>query len=268
LKVELGEEPVLVEADPARLQQIVVNLLDNAAKYNRRGGHAALTLERKGGRVVVCVTDDGIGIEGTLQKSIFEPFVQGTAALRRPLGGMGVGLSVVRSLVDMHGGSVEAHSEGPDRGSQFTVCLPLATAGEPSRFRRRPIEWPRAGRVVIIEDNPDGREMLQLLLEQAGHEVFAAADGKSGIEVIDRVEPDVAIVDIGLPIMDGLEVARQVRSQPKHKGLLMVALTGYGQASDQAAALQAGFDQHLVKPLDPDEFVRWARPDRDSSTPD
>ena len=267
LEVRLGDEPVLVDADPARLQQVAVNLLDNAAKYNRRGGRAALTLERQGASAVVRVTDDGIGIEEALQRSIFEPFVQGTAALKRPLGGMGVGLSVVRALVDMHGGNVEAYSDGPDRGSQFTVSLPLSRAAAPSRLRHQAIEWPRAGRVVIIEDNPDGREMLQLLLEQGGHEVFAAADGKSGIEVIDRVEPDVAIVDIGLPIMNGLEVARQVRSRPKHKELLMVALTGYGQAADQAAALEAGFDQHLVKPLDPEEFVRWACPDRESPEP-
>jgi DNA-binding response OmpR family regulator len=126
---------------------------------------------------------------------------------------------------------------------------------------RQPVPWPTGKRVAVVEDNHDGREMLQLLLQRSGYEVFTAADGKSGLELIDRLSPDIAIVDIGLPIMDGFELARQLRSSPKHQALYLVALTGYGQAADHAAALEAGFDEHLVKPLDPDELTRWLKAD-------
>jgi two-component system CheB/CheR fusion protein len=172
---------------------------------------------------------------------------------------MGVGLSVVRSLVEMHGGTVQVTSDGKDSGSEFCVRLPrvVEAIGEP--VTRQPVPWPTGKRVVVVEDNHDGREMLQLLLERSGYEVFTAADGKSGLALIDRLTPDLAIVDIGLPIMDGFELARRVRERPQHEALYLVALTGYGQASDHTAALAAGFDEHLVKPLDPDELMRWIK---------
>jgi len=279
LTADLGQQPVLVEADPARLQQIVVNLLDNAAKYtaakypaNDVGpdsvptlpsierpadgspppsrGRTALVLRAEGDEAVLTITDNGVGIEAALLDTVFEPFVQGSATIHRTEGGMGVGLSVVRSLVRMHDGSIAAHSEGRGLGSRFSVHLPLSPASSAVPGTRRNTPWPAGKRVVVIEDNPDGAEMLSLLLEHAGYEVFTAEDGKAGIELIERVAPDVALVDIGLPVMDGFEVARWVRANDRHHGLYLLALTGYGQAGDRAAALQAGFDEHLVKPVD------------------
>jgi two-component system CheB/CheR fusion protein len=287
LEVELGDDAVLVEADPARLQQIVVNLLDNAAKYTAArfaepevsssstghgagkparprpaeptptlGGRAKLELCTQAGEAVLRISDNGVGIDPALLETVFEPFVQGTTTIHRTEGGMGVGLSVVRSLVAMHAGSIAAESAGQDQGSTFTVRLPLAAGAASAPPKRHSLPWPKGKRVVVIEDNPDGAEMLGLLLEHAGYEVFTAEDGKSGIELIERVEPDVALVDIGLPVMDGFQLARWARAQPKYRGLYMLALTGYGQAADRAAALEAGFDEHLVKPVDAEELRR------------
>jgi two-component system, chemotaxis family, CheB/CheR fusion protein len=279
LTADLGQQPVLVEADPARLQQIVVNLLDNAAKYTaakypaneaadsvptlpsgsprgkesagaRSGGRTAVQLRVDSDEVVLTITDNGVGIEPELLDTVFEPFVQGSTTIHRTEGGMGVGLSVVRSLVQMHDGSISAISEGRGLGSRFVVRLPLSPSSSAVPGTRRSTPWPAGKRVVVIEDNPDGAEMLSLLLEHAGYEVYTAEDGKAGIELIERVTPDVALVDIGLPVMDGFEVARWVRANERHQALYLLALTGYGQAGDRAAALQAGFDEHLVKPVD------------------
>jgi two-component system, chemotaxis family, CheB/CheR fusion protein len=280
LRFELGSEPVMVNADPARLQQIIVNLLDNAAKYTAAkypvsevassrpsgaleltvrgdapppalsGGAAALELRVEADEAVIAVTDNGVGIDPGLLDTVFEPFVQGATTIHRTDGGMGVGLSVVRSLVNMHDGTISAFSAGPGQGSRFVVKLPLAGPSSAVPGTRRSTPWPGGKRVVVIEDNPDGAEMLSLLLEHAGYEVFTAEDGRSGVELIARVSPDLALVDIGLPVMDGFEVARWVRSNPEHSGLYLLALTGYGQTGDRAAALEAGFDAHLVKPVD------------------
>lgn len=278
LTADLGSAPILVEADPARLQQIVVNLLDNAAKYTAArypaashsaaqsspsdassgdgaavdacGGRTAVALRAEGSEAVLTISDNGVGMDASLLDNLFEPFVQGAATIHRTEGGMGVGLSVVRSLVDMHEGSVSASSDGAGQGSRFVVRLPRSPASRAAPRAGRSVSWPSGKRVVVIEDNPDGAEMLSLLLEQAGYEVFTAEDGKSGVELIERVAPDVALVDIGLPVMDGFEVARWVRAHDRHRGLYLLALTGYGQAGDRAAALQAGFDEHLVKPVD------------------
>ena len=178
---------------------------------------------------------------------------------------MGVGLSVVRSLVQMHEGKIAAFSAGPGRGSTFVVSLPVAPASAAIPSVKRSSPWPAGKRVVVIEDNPDGAEMLRLLLEHAGYEVFTAGDGKSGVELIERVAPQVALVDIGLPVMDGFEIARWVRANAQHKDLFLLALTGYGQASDRAAALRAGFDEHLVKPVD-SETLREVLRTRDAAT--
>jgi two-component system CheB/CheR fusion protein len=278
LTSELGQHPVLVEADTARLQQIVVNLLDNAAKYTAAkyptsepgqdsvptlpsgsapssgpapsGGRTALELSIEGGEAVLTITDNGVGIEPDLLDTVFEPFVQGATTIHRTEGGMGVGLSVVRSLVQMHGGSIAAFSEGRGHGSRFVVRLPVSPSSSAVPGTRRSTPWPAGKRVVVIEDNRDGAEMLSLLLEHAGYEVHTAEDGKAGVELIERVAPDVALVDIGLPVMDGFEVARWVRANQRHQDLYLLALTGYGQAGDRAAALEAGFDEHLVKPVD------------------
>ncbi len=256
LDVELDPKPVQVEADPARLQQVVVNLLDNGSKYTQAGGGVRLSLLRLGSEATLRVKDDGVGVDPSVLANIFEPFVQGRATLHRTEGGMGVGLTVVRSLVQMHGGTITAESDGKGQGSEFCVRLPLSNGDASVDAQREGVPWPAGRRVVVVEDNADSCEMLELLLQNAGYQVFTAGDGKSGAELICRVAPDIAIVDIGLPVMDGFEVARRVRAELGRHPVYMVALTGYGQASDQAAAMSAGFDQHLVKPLDPDELTR------------
>jgi len=289
LEVELPKEPVLVDADPARLQQIVANLLDNAVKYTAArysqkppssstlapssavpearlpepaaaaSGLVRIQLGAEADTVTLTVTDNGVGIEPDMLETVLEPFVQGMTTIHRTEGGMGLGLSVVRSLVAMHGGTVVAKSPGLGEGSTFVVCLPRAVGEVAAQPRRRSLPWPSGKRVVVVEDNPDGAQILGMLLEHEGYEVFTAGDGKSGMELIERVCPDIALVDIGLPVVDGFELARWARTQPKLQGLYMLALTGYGQPADRAAALQAGFDAHLVKPVDADELRRLLR---------
>jgi CheY-like chemotaxis protein len=203
------------------------------------------------------VSDDGIGIAPEVMRTIFDPFVQGSTTLDRTDGGIGVGLAVVRSLVEMHGGTVMAHSDGLGHGSVFSVRLPLPGPEACAESESKPPASLLQGRrVVLIEDNDDSREMLQLLLETAGYEVFAASDGESGLALIQSKRPDTAIVDIGLPCIDGFEIARRLRADESHAGLRLVALTGYGQATDQEAAREAGFDEHVVKPLDPEQIAR------------
>jgi two-component system CheB/CheR fusion protein len=260
LEFELPPNPVLLDADPARVQQIVVNLLDNGSKYSRPGGHVRLTLSEEGSMAKLSVKDDGVGMDPSALQNVFEPFVQDRATLHRTEGGMGIGLTVVRSLVQMHGGHVSAHSLGLNQGSEFNAYLPLSRSNE---VQPTPVRYvfhsANRQRIVVIEDNTDSCEMLALLLEQAGHEVKTAADGQSGLELIKSERPSLAIVDVGLPVLDGFEVARRVRQDPQLASVCLVALTGYGQASDQAAALAAGFDEHLVKPLDPEQLSALLR---------
>ncbi|HLM73660.1 MAG TPA: PAS domain-containing protein, partial [Polyangiaceae bacterium] len=245
LMVELDDQAVMVDADPARFQQILVNLLDNASKYNRAGGRASLRLKREGEQASLRVLDDGAGLDQASLSTIFEPFVQCRATLDRTDGGMGVGLTLVRTLVAMHGGTVEARSAGLGQGTEFVAWLPLVKARvEGPPVARQRVRWPVGKRVVVIEDNDDSCQTLQMLLESAGYEVFTAGDGKSGLELIERSRPDTALVDIGLPVMNGFELARRIRAQDKYRSLFMVALTGYGQAADQRAAIEAGFDEH------------------------
>jgi two-component system CheB/CheR fusion protein len=256
LHVELGPDELLVDADPARLQQVIVNLLDNACKYCDRGGHTQVQLARDGARVALRVSDDGAGIDAALLPDLFEPFVQGGSTLDRTAGGMGLGLSVVRSLVEMHGGTIRVRSDGRACGSQFDVRVPLADDGPAPRLPRVRLPWPEGKRVAVIEDNADGCQTMRLLLEHAGYEVSTANDGEQGLALIEQTELDLVIVDIGLPVMDGLELARRVRQAPRNASLYMVALTGYGQQTDRAAALDAGFDAHVVKPLDLEDLAR------------
>ena len=204
---------------------------------------------------MIRVWDDGAGIPPEMLEGIFDLFVQSDKTLDRAEGGMGVGLTLVRSLVEMHGGAVEAHSDGPECGSEFVVRLPLAArpAQEvPEVLPRKP--WPGGGTVVIVEDNADSRETLQHLLELSGYRVITAASGREGLVLIKNERPEIAVIDIGLPGMNGYEVARELRSDGAAKSYL-VALTGYGQPSDRAAALAAGFDEHLVKPLQPEQLA-------------
>jgi two-component system CheB/CheR fusion protein len=255
--VDVEAEPVFVDGDSARLQQIQVNLLSNAAKYTARGGRVRLQLRRESGVAVIRVEDTGAGIPAAMLDSIFDMFVQSPRTLDRAGGGLGVGLTLVRALVEMHGGTVMARSEGEGKGSELVVRLPLAApvAAEAPRLPE-PVPLPRPVRILVVEDNLDSREMLCALLSRAGFECHAADNGAAALALANEVMPEVVILDVGLPEMDGFEVARRMRADPKHDGVRLMALTGYGQAADRAASAEAGFDDHVVKPVNSEELLR------------
>lgn len=262
LSVALPEEPVVVEADPVRLEQIIVNLVTNAAKYTPRGGRLAVSAWREGLDAVIRVRDSGIGIPRDLLPRIFDLFQQGARPLARSLGGLGIGLTIVRSLVALHGGTVHAHSEGEGTGSEFIVRLPLASVTEmipPSKEEGRPSDARIPPlRILIIEDDPDNRETVRTSLELGGHRAEVAKDGPEGVERARTWHPDVVLIDIGLPGLDGYEVARHIR---RHLGgtIRLIALTGYGQPDDRRRADEAGFDAYLVKPEFSDQLARALR---------
>jgi len=255
--LRLGQQPIYVNGDAARLQQIQVNLLNNAAKYTPRGGHVTLDVGVEGGEAVIRVTDDGVGIGRELLDSVFDLFVQSSRTLDRSAGGLGVGLTLVRALVTMHGGTVVGHSDGEGRGSEFTVRLPLAVSGEvPAPAPARPpFALGARAKIMVVEDNTDSRELLCELLAHVGFECRAAESGLGALDLVAEFAPDVAILDLGLPGMDGLELARRIRSEPRHARMILIALTGYGQAADRVAAREAGFDEHLVKPVQGEQLL-------------
>jgi two-component system, chemotaxis family, CheB/CheR fusion protein len=258
LTVDLEGEPVQVMGDPARLQQIQANLISNAVKYSAVQGVVRLEVRREGDQAVIRVTDRGRGIDPQVLPHIFDLFVQGDQSLARSEGGLGIGLSVLQSLVDLHGGRVDAYSEGPGLGSVFTVWLPLASP--PSEADTRNEERTGAVRtVVLVEDQDDARRMLQLVMEAEGVRVFAAKDGLEGATLIEQAKPDLAFVDLGLPVMSGFELARRVRQNPELARTRLVALSGYGRDSDIRAAHEAGFDEHLTKPPDPARLEEMLR---------
>ncbi|MEA3191697.1 MAG: hypothetical protein QOD26_30 [Betaproteobacteria bacterium] len=238
-----------VQADPTRLEQIISNLVMNAVKYTPIGGSISVSVGKEAGDAVLRVADNGIGMRGELLARVFEPFVQGEPGLDRSAGGLGLGLTLVRQLAALHGGSARAESDGPGRGSTFTVRFP-AIEPRPSALRA-PATGPAApGRdILIVEDNADARETLRRLLELQGHRVRVAAEGMAALETMRSAPPEVALVDIGLPGMDGYELARRVRASGT-KRILLIALTGYGLAEDRRRTAEAGFDLHLVKPVD------------------
>ena len=248
VEVDCGDAWVC--GDETRLEQVVVNLLDNAAKYTHEGGHVTVHTRVEGDQAVVQVEDNGMGIAPELLPRVFDLFSQGERSLDRTQGGLGLGLSLVRRLVELHGGTVSAVSKGPGKGASFTVRLPRV---DPPAVFNRPSADSDAGkalRILLVEDNPDGRETLRMMLDLKGHEVHEADTGPRGFEQVMALQPDVAIVDIGLPGYDGYEVARRVRAEPRAAGIRLVALTGYGQEEDRRNALRAGFDWFLVKPAD------------------
>ena len=255
LEVRVPEERLVVDGDEVRLSQVVQNLLHNAAKYTQDGGRIELDAHREGDDAVIRVADNGIGMTGDMLSTAFELFKQAHQGLDRRQGGLGVGLTLVERLVKMHGGRVEARSEGPGRGSEFVVRLPL----KPEQPIVRPLgeakgssptrHGPRR-RILVVDDNRDAAQALKLLLESDGHEVRVAGDGAGGLALARQYEPDVALLDIGLPNMDGYELARRMREEPALEGTLLVAVTGYGQMHDRARASASGFNHHLVKPVE------------------
>ncbi len=248
--------PVMVEGDPTRLLQIVENLLTNASKYTPSEGAICLELKKVADDCVLCVRDNGRGIDPEMLVEIFDMFFQSNEAIDRSDGGMGVGLTLVRTLVEMHGGTVTAHSEGVGHGSQFEIRLPLASNPPTKSTVQHSVTAGVVNRVLVVEDNADSRNMLQTLLKLDGFQVEVAEDGQQGLDAILAQLPDVALIDIGLPELDGYEVARRVRKQLGKSVVRLVALTGYGQAKDREAVFQAGFDEHLVKPVNPHDLAR------------
>ncbi len=252
LEVRPPPEPLRVEGDATRLGQVVGNLLNNAAKFTPPGGHIRLSAEREGGEAVIRVADDGEGIAPDLLPRVFDLFAQGRHTPDRANAGLGIGLTLVKSLVEMHGGEVRASSPGPGKGSEFVVRLPLcASRAEATAATAQAGEVPGPRRhILVVEDNLDAREMLRDLLQLMGHRVETAADGPGGLALALASRPEVALIDIGLPGLNGFEVARRIRAAPGGAGIRLVALTGYGQPEDRRRSREAGFDSHLVKPVE------------------
>jgi PAS domain S-box-containing protein len=255
LEVRAPPYPLVVNGDDARLTQVFANLLNNAAKYTPEAGRVVMTVRHNRTHIIVEIQDNGIGIDPSLLPRVFELFVQGYQGADRAAGGLGIGLTLVRSLVLLHGGEVEAHSEGLGAGSTFTVRLPLvdrmlevepdaelppSVAVTPSKRRQ----------ILLVDDNDDARMLLADVLATFGHRVEVAEDGPAALAILQVFKPDVAILDIGLPGMDGYELAARIRDLPDHKALRLLALTGYGQPEDAKRTKAAGFDVHLVKPID------------------
>ena len=252
LEVDLPETPIPLDADPERLTQVIGNLLHNAVKFTPPGGRIRVGAAREAGQVVVRVGDDGIGIAPDQLGRVFELFAQVDQSLDRSRGGLGLGLTLVRELVGLHGGSVEAHSEGLGRGSEFVVRLPLRDA--PSAAVPVPAAPERAGsalRILVVDDNRDAAESLATLLRLGGHEVLVAHDGDAAVETALAERPQLALLDIGLPGLDGFEAARRIRERLDADALRLVAVTGWGQEEDRRRSNASGFDAHLVKPVDP-----------------
>jgi PAS domain S-box-containing protein len=255
---EMPDQQVLVQGDQTRLMQIVMNLLNNAAKYTPENGAVFLKLEAGDREATLTVSDTGIGIAPELLPRIFDLFMQGRRTLARSEGGLGIGLTLVKRLVALHGGEVAAFSEGPDRGSRFVVRLPLLhprrLSGPPSPLASA-TESPAAGvsasrRVLVIDDNQDSTTSMAMLLKLVGHEVCVAADGNTGLREAERFLPQVVLLDIGLPDINGYEVARRLRQHPSLQSATLIAMTGYGQPEDRQRSSEAGFHHHLVKPVD------------------
>jgi CheY-like chemotaxis protein len=259
LRVNIANRTLLLDADLTRMAQVVSNLLNNASKYTPMGGIIEVFAAQQDDMAVIEVTDNGIGIPQAQLPEVFEMFGQVNRATDLSQGGLGIGLALVRKLVEMHGGSVAVKSDGPGQGSTFTVRLPIAltnstvddaapNAGEVLNLLKR--------RILVVDDNEDAAEMLALMLEQAGYDTNQANDGPSAVAAVDAFTPDIVILDIGLPGMNGYDVARTLRGKQGKHHLELIALTGWGSSEDKQKALDAGFDVHLTKPVDADQLYR------------
>jgi signal transduction histidine kinase len=246
-------EPIDLDADPIRLAQVISNLLNNAAKYTERGGHIWLTAERQGHEAAVTVRDTGIGITAELLPRIFEMFTQGDRSQGRAQGGLGIGLTLVKQIVELHGGTIMTHSDGPGTGSTFSIRLPVISAASPMRpraSRENERTAPASSRrILVVDDHLASADALGKLLRIKGHDVRTAHDGLAAVEMADEFRPDVVLLDIGLPKMNGYEVAQRIREQPWGQGMVLIAITGWGQETDRHRSQEAGFDHHLVKPV-------------------
>ena len=256
LTVSLPKKKILVEADVVRMAQVISNLLMNAAKYTDHAGRIWLTIERDGpDAALIRVKDSGIGIAPELLSRVFDLFVQGHRSLARSQGGLGIGLTLAKNLVEMHGGTISAHSEGLGKGSEFVIRLPVMMTKRVDPAHETPAKSPHAAgpsrRILVVDDNVDAAELTATLLTMWGHEVRTLHDGLSVLTAVDSFQPEVILLDIGLPGMSGYDVARQLRRRPSCKGIVLAAMTGYGQAKDRSLSQEAGFDCHLTKPIDP-----------------
>jgi len=258
LTVTLPKEALIVEADMTRLAQVFMNLLNNAAKYSDRGGQIQLHVERQGSDAVVTVRDTGIGIATEQLSRIFEMFTQIDASLEKSQGGLGIGLTLARRLVDLHGGSIHAHSDGLGKGSEFSVRLPLVNEGsavQAPEVDDAPAAMKALLRILIVDDNRDAADSLSEMLKMMGNDTRTAYDGQQGVDLAGEYQPDVILLDIGMPILNGYEACRLIREQAKGKGVVLIALTAWGQDEDRRRSHEAGFDHHMVKPVDPQALM-------------
>lgn len=254
LRLVAPSEPVFVAGDAVRLTQVFANLINNAAKYTNHGGHITVAIDRDQEEAVVSIKDDGIGIAPGLLASVFDMFMQVDRSTRRAQGGLGIGLTLVKSLVGMHGGRVEARSDGPGLGSEFVVRLPMIrTAANAQAVTGRVLSLPPR-RILIVDDSRDGGESLSMLLRVLGADVSLVHSGRAALQAVESFRPDVVLLDIGMPGMDGYEVARRIRANGANRGIMLIALTGWGQEEDRQRSAAAGFNHHLVKPADIDQL--------------
>ncbi len=258
LSTTIPGHPVSVTGDLTRLSQVILNLLNNAAKYTPDGGTVCVTVEERDERAVITVSDTGVGIPADLLPKVFDLFAQGDRTLDRAEGGLGIGLTLVQRLVEMHGGEVEAASAGRDMGSSFTIRLPLLH-DQPAATTPRPADAPSragTGRVLVVDDNADSAESMAMLLEISGFQTITALDGASALTAAADYQPDLVLLDLGLPKMSGFEVASRLRAIPGLERVVLIAMTGYGQDEDRRRTIEAGFAAHLVKPVDPTALQR------------
>jgi two-component system, sensor histidine kinase len=259
-RLEINAQPVWIEGDLVRMEQVVNNIVGNAVKYTPAGGTIRVRLAVEGNDAVLFVEDNGVGIAPELLPRVFDLFVQGERTLDRAQGGLGIGLTLVRRLVELHGGTVSAASDGPGCGSVFTVRLPKISKPTSTQSSATPDHCNGLSRrVLLIEDNHDAREMFRMMLELAGHEVLEAGDGLSGLELLKSTRPDVAVIDVGLPGLNGYEIARRFREEPESEDVTLVALTGYGTPEARERSRAAGFDHHLIKPVSADALQEILR---------
>jgi CheY-like chemotaxis protein len=261
LSVELPPKGQTINADPTRLAQVFINLLGNAAKFTDPGGHIDFHVEVKDGEMIGRVRDNGVGINAGMIESIFEMFAQVDRSLERNASGLGVGLSISRKLVELHGGILEAKSEGVGRGAEFTVRMPAGEAeAEEPRTEGVTLKVPDSGEhrplVLVVDDNKDFAMSLGRMVQAMGYEVRVEHDGLAGLAAAEAIHPRIAFLDIGMPKLNGYELARRLRALPATAACVLIAVTGWGQASDRQRAREAGFDEHVVKPLEPDHLQR------------